>query len=240
MFNMMKDFSKGESAAKMVLTDEMFRDLFDKLAANTDEEIQRGIDEVEPHVVALMINDDDEKTMAQAVLSELPEDFDERQELLRMVGAKLVEESHAIPLAIFAVSEAWMWEGKDHEDAVSSYEEHGERNRSEIIILSGQTLDDRTLIQVYVITRGDENVIALERKMPLITDNNVGGEYNNFIKAVYEGGAIWMMSKIVKNVKDSGKTITDLVEDDTVLDNAIDRVFDEQKQKGDNSNGHLN
>jgi hypothetical protein len=187
-----------------------------------------------------MINDDDEKTMAQATLSELPEDFDDRQELLRMVGAKLVRENRSIPLTIFAVSEAWMWEGSNPEDAFSSYEEHGERNRSEIIILSGQTLDDRILTQVYVVTRGDENVIILERKLPLITGNNVGGEHNNFITAIYEGGAMWMMGQIVKNVKDSGKTVTDLMKDDTVLEDAIDHVFDKQKQKGDNSNGHLN
>ena len=233
---------KGESAAKRFFTDEMFRGIFDHFVEDMEEKIRTGINAVEPRIMGLMIDDDDEQVVAQAILSELPEDFDERQEVLHIVGAKLVEASRAIPIAIFAVSEAWMWQGKDPEDSFLSYEEHGERNRSEVIILSAQTLDDRKLSVVYVITRGEKNVIVLERKLPLIVGDDVGGEHNRFIQAVYEGGAEWMMKKIVKNVRASGKTIKDLVLDDTTLSDAIDNVFDDMKKhkKGDNHNGHLN
>lgn len=250
MFGFDPDHEKRNEIAKTVLDDNDFRHVFDQLVKDTDQQLQAGIEAVPPTIIALMWGKNSERITAQAQIEgELPGDSDTKDALMSFLGAQLVKDSHAVPIAIFIAIEAWMWKGNDEESAFSSYKKHRDEDRQEVVVVSGQTVDGRCHVVIYSVNRdNDNNFVVIDRDE--VSKNIDDGAKLHILDMIFEGASqfiqrnfLKLMQKRTEEIEEAIKLATDdddltrrlkalpNMKDEDFIDEVLGVEADEDKDK---------
>lgn len=186
-----------------VITSEEFNEGLHK-----HHEIERGeflrqpLEERIPKLVIWIRNKNDDATNKdQMILCVLAGNFDSGENERKMMmglGAKVAEQGHRFPVAVYLQSEAWVSTSMDKEAIKNGnyIEPRLDPNHTEVLMTSGMTIDGRQNMAISSIqTKGKKARFLLE---PNYTDYKADNQidlHSDLIKQFYLGYSLYMGTK---------------------------------------------
>lgn len=159
--------------------------------------VEDGTQELLPILFARCVHSQTQEAGVHIVgLADMPEDPDEKRELMRGVAAKFTRE-HLIPTDVSLVSEAWMKSVSAHEYQRAKHTGMPRPSecldRKEVVQVSGLSVSRRALSFMAPIRRDDENRILLGEF------EEMGGEMRCYLLEQFFAG---VLEQLQRNIRD--------------------------------------
>lgn len=183
---------------KGVMSDEKFDALVARIGETYKQRIKKGgVSKIATEIYLAVAELDGDKRMISTFVSDLPSDKHVLHELLKQIGYRAAEHSHALPYAAVMVSEAWVNDGE-----------------GEAVVIYGAVADKRTRRYRIIVERDSNNDFRY------VSDNwGVFGHEADILYSIFEGVADYVAERVEKvngsMIKKLAKLIAGEIESDS-------------------------